>query len=553
MPLVSLRTKLLVGFSVAFSLVFAGAFFWFYNFATDKAMTRLREDMRSTLLGAATEMDADELLELYAEGQPNLSGFSDDPRYLSQLEWFATVHQIEPRAWLYSFVIGSDSQVNRRVGEPVGEPGQPELIYLVDLWSKYDSSKAAKFLEPAQISAPVNRMIQNGTLEEVHEIYQDSWGRWLSAYAPIKNRNGDVVAGIGLDIQADYVFQVQQAIRRRVVISFAITYAILFILIYLLSGILTQRLSHLTESAERISSGDYDLDLSPLMQNRFPDEMHTLALVFASMVDSIRTRERLIRAGKELEDEMRIALQEERDLNELKSRFVSMVSHELRTPLTVIRTSFELLERYGNVAREEKRQEYFQRGRAAVHHMNQLLEDVLTIGKAEAGKLDFNPVPLDLHQFCNEIVEEIQLGLGAHHVIDFQAEGNCQEACLDPKLLRSILTNLLSNAIKYSASGSTVNFNLTCLQDSIVIEVRDRGIGIPLDDQPRMFQQFHRASNAGTIRGTGLGLSIVLECVNHHNGQISFTSEVGVGTTFVVSLPLVAQALPATDVASSQS
>jgi signal transduction histidine kinase len=534
---VSLRVKLLIGFSVLFSIVFAGAFYWFYNFATEKIMARLREDMRATLIGAAKGVDVDELMALYTEGKPNAAGFSDDPRYLKQLAWFEVVHSIEPRVWLYSYVV-DNSRHNRRVGRSAVKQGQLELIYLVDLWSKYDASKAARFLQSDRPGSELRQVLEQQRLIESPKIYSDRWGTWLSAFAPLRDKNGNIVAILGLDIQADYVTQVQQQIRDRIGISFIITYVVLFALIYALSGMLTRQLSELTRSAERIGAGDYGLDLSHLTQSYLPDEMTSLASVFESMVDSIRTREQLIREGKQTEYEIRIALQQERELNELKSRFVSMVSHELRTPLTVIRTSLELLERYSAIASEEKKQEYFQRSRAAIQNMTQLLEDVLTIGKAEAGKLEFNPTRLDLKQFCHEIVEEMQLGISTTHTIHFSCQGGCTEACLDPTLLRSILTNLISNAVKYSPSGSRVEFKLMCQDQTATFEVQDHGIGIPKEDQPRLFELFHRASNASLIRGTGLGLAIVRECVAHHQGQIGFTSQENIGTTFIVTLPL---------------
>lgn len=534
---VSLRVKLLIGFSILFSIVFAGAFYWFYNFATDKIMTRLRADMRSTLMGAAKGVDVEELLALYANGKPNAAGFSDDPRYQNQLVWFEVVHSLEPRVWLYSYIVASSNK-NRRIGPSAVKPGQLELIYLVDLWASYDETKAAKFLQSDIPGTELRQVLEQEDLVESPTIYSDRWGNWLSAFTPLRDEDGNIVAILGLDIQADYVVQVQHQIRNRILVSFIITYAILFTLIYILSGMLTRQLSEVTKSAERIGAGDYGLDLSHLTQHYFPDEMTSLANVFESMVDSIRTREQLIRQGKQTEYEIRIALQQERELNELKSRFVSMVSHELRTPLTVIRTSLELLERYGDVASLEKRQEYFQRSRAAIHNMTQLLEDVLTIGKAEAGRLEFNPITLDLKQLCYEIVEEMKLGISTNHVIQFSSKGSCTDACLDPRLLRSILTNLISNAIKYSLVGSTVEFRLSCQDETAVFEIQDHGIGIPLEDQPRLFELFHRASNVSMIRGTGLGLAIVRECVVHHQGQIGFVSQEGVGTTFTITLPL---------------
>jgi signal transduction histidine kinase len=534
---VSLRVKLLIGFSILFSIVFAGAFYWFYNFATIKIMTRLRSDMQSTLVGAANGVDVEELMALYAEGKANAAGFSDDPRYRKQLAWFEVVHSIEPRVWLYSCVV-ADSNSNRRIGQSAVKSGQLELIYLVDLWASYDPSKAARFLQSDIPGTEFRQVLEKQALVESPKIYSDRWGTWLSAFIPLHDKNGKIVAILGLDIQADYVAQVQQQIRDRVLISFIVTYTVLFALIYVLSGILTHQLSEVAKSAKRIGSGDYGLDLSHLTQDYFPDELTALANVFESMVESIRTREQLIREGKQTEYEIRVALQQERELNELKSRFVSMVSHELRTPLTVIRTSLELLERYGDVASTEKKQGYFQRSRGAIQNMTQLLEDVLTIGKAEAGKLEFNPTTLNLKQFCHEIVDEMQLGISTKHTIHFNCEGTCAEACLDPRLLRSILTNLISNAIKYSLVGSTVEFRLLCREDEAIFEIQDHGIGIPKEDQPRLFELFHRASNASMIRGTGLGLAIVRECVAHHQGQIEFTSQEGVGTTFVITLPL---------------
>ncbi|MEB3211384.1 MAG: HAMP domain-containing sensor histidine kinase [Leptolyngbyaceae bacterium] len=559
---VSLRVKLLIGFSLIFSFVFAGAFYWFYTFTTDKTITRLREDLLSTLEGAVEGVDAEELIELYEEGEPNGEGFSDDPRYLNQLAWFETVKSIEPRAWLYSYVVGLPED-NRRIGESPVSKNSKETIYLVDLWASYDPSKAVRFLEPDFTSSRSLQVMEYGYPVEEPRIYTDDWGTWLSAFAPIKDDAGNTVAILGLDIEADYVFKLQDRIRNRVLISFIITYGILFVLIYVLSGILTRNLTKLTQSAELIAAGDYNQSLNfPKEINRsksshrlssspsetsasiqriqagLRDEMNILAQAFETMVDSIRLREHQIREGKKIEDEMRQALQVERELNELKSKFVSIVSHEFRTPLTVLRTSVELLEKYGHLATEEKKQTYFQRIRSAITNMTQLLEDVLVVGRAEAGKLDFKPCQIELKPFCAEIVEEIQHGLGISHRILFHYESEVVEAQLDPNLLRSILTNLLSNAVKYSEKGSQIDFSIKQEESNLLFVVADQGIGIPKDDQPHLFQLFHRASNVDTIRGTGLGLAIVQQCVTRHRGHVKFESHENVGTTFYVRLPI---------------
>lgn len=534
---VSLRVKLLFAFSLVFSAVFAGTFYWFYTFTTDKIISRLRTDMQSTLVGAVAGVDVDELTELYAEAAPNAAGFSDDPRYQNQLEWFETVHSIEPRAWLYSFRVDTVEN-NRRVGPPAVAPGEKEIVYLVDLWANYDAAKAARFLEVDVPGPKVLRAMEEGVFVEAPEIYEDKWGQWMSAFAPLRDDSGRVVAVLGLDIEASYVAQVQQSIRDRILPSFILTYAALFILIYILSGILTHHLTELAHAAQQIGAGHYDRRLPFASRSYFPDEMDSLAQVFLSMIDSIRAREKLIRQSQQAEDEMRHALQEERELNELKSRFVSMVSHELRTPLTTIRTSIELLEQFGAMATPAQRNDYFQRVRSAVKNMTQLLEDVLTIGRTEAGKLEFQPVSLNLKDFCREIVEEMQQSVGTAYAIQFTSQGECPNAYLDKKLLRSILTNLLSNAIKYSPVGHPIEFDLRCAERTANFQIRDYGIGIPLEDQPRLFGLFHRASNVSTIRGTGLGLAIVKQCVVQHWGQVTFTSQEGQGTTFNVILPL---------------
>jgi signal transduction histidine kinase len=557
--IVSLRVKLLVGFSLVFSLVFAGAFYWFYTFTTDKAISRLRADLRSTLTGAAAGLDVDELMALYETGEPNVAGFSSDPRYLNQMAWFQTVQTIEPRAWLYSYIV-DDPANNRRVGEPAVLPGKKETIYLVDLWAVHNPAKAVGFLESDQTSSRSRQVLAEGRLVEETRIYEDEWGSWISAFAPLRNEQGEIVAILGLDIEADYVFQLQKTIRQRVLFSFIMTYSILFSLIYVLSGVLTRHLAELTRSAEQIAAGNYTPNLSLTHSNLethspsqsrlkrawesitsfitgSPDEMNTLAQVFDGMVESIRTREQMIRESKEIEDEIRQALQVERELNELKSRFVSMVSHEFRTPLTVLRTSVELLENYGHLASEEKRCEYFKRMRGAIANMTQLLEDVLVVGKAEAGKLEFKPNLLDLETFCQTIIEEIKLSLDTERAIALTTVGDYSEVYADQHLLRPVLTNLLSNAVKYSAIEQPIDVHLICQSDTVLIKVQDWGIGIPKEDQMKLFELFHRAKNAEGIRGTGLGLAIVKQCIAQHHGKVSFESQLGVGTTFTVQLP----------------
>ncbi|HEY9707951.1 MAG TPA: PAS domain-containing sensor histidine kinase, partial [Oculatellaceae cyanobacterium] len=246
---------------------------------------------------------------------------------------------------------------------------------------------------------------------------------------------------------------------------------------------------------------------------------------------------------KRAEAEIVNALFKEKELGDLKSRFVSITSHEFRTPLTTIMSTAELLEHYEWTKEEEVEQLHLIKD--AVKHMLHLLEDLLFIGTADAGQLQFNPEPLDLKEFCEDLVAEIQRGKslkptvkGFKHSLTFVSPDRTLLACMDKKLLRQLLSNLLLNAIKYSPSGGTVRFELSCQGDRAIFQVQDQGIGIPQEEQPRLFEFFYRAKNVGAIAGTGLGLAIVKQCVDLHGGAIALDSEVGKGTRFTVTLPL---------------
>jgi signal transduction histidine kinase len=268
----------------------------------------------------------------------------------------------------------------------------------------------------------------------------------------------------------------------------------------------------------------------------------------AAQTDELRQKnqslQREIAQRQHLEEELRQALATEKELGDLKSNIISVVSHEYRTPLATILSSAELLEHYSQRWSQEKRQRHLRRIQSTVHHLTQLVSDVLLINKAEAGKLEFNPAPLDLVAFCQELVEELQFTAKTQHEIGLECCCSLQSAWVDEKLLRQFLTNLLSNAMKYSPNGEPIEFSLICAEDTASFRIRDRGIGIPEKERAEIFKAFHRSSNVGTISGTGLGLAIVKKCVDRHNGQIFLESEVGVGTTFTIVLPLSQGTLP---------
>ena len=263
------------------------------------------------------------------------------------------------------------------------------------------------------------------------------------------------------------------------------------------------------------------------------------ARIVVSDKDEVMAIVRDITERKRAEEDIRNALKKQEELSELRSRFVTMTSHEFRTPLTTILSSAQLLETYSNKMAEEKKLQHLYRIQTAVKHMTQMLNNVLLFGKADVGKLEFKPEPVDLVKFCRDLVEDLQISTGNSHTIAFCSQGQGTTAFIDEALLLCILSNLLSNAIKYSLQNGTVHFDLICQQGEAVFHVQDRGIGIPLADQAQLFNSFHRASNVGTISGTGLGLAIVKKSVDLHGGKIAVKSEVGVGTT--VTLPLKIQ------------
>lgn len=238
------------------------------------------------------------------------------------------------------------------------------------------------------------------------------------------------------------------------------------------------------------------------------------------------------------QEDMRRALEKQRELADLKSRFVSMTSHEFRTPLAAIQSSAELLRDYWQRLPEDERAELVGIIAASVRRMSGMLDDVLAIGKADAEKLAFDPQPLELMAFCGAVVEEVQRAAEAPPGAQVQVRGAIERCVVqaDEKLLRHILGNLLGNALKYS-NGGAVHFDIDCRPESVAFTVTDRGIGIPADDLPHLFEAFHRARNVGAIAGTGLGLAIVKRCVDLHGGTIAVESRVGEGTRFVVTLP----------------
>ncbi|WP_293155165.1 MULTISPECIES: ATP-binding protein [unclassified Microcoleus] len=225
--------------------------------------------------------------------------------------------------------------------------------------------------------------------------------------------------------------------------------------------------------------------------------------------------------------------------SENRTRFVSMAYHDLNTPLTTIQLSAEMLEDSDLKISPGTKNKNVNRIKKAVSNMSELLDDILMLSKAEAGKLSLNLNQLNVTEFCTSIFEELQPIVTDKHLVTFLAQTEPLHANLDAKLLHQLLTNLLSNAIKYSPNGGNISLELSCENQQIIFCVRDEGIGMTAGYEEKLFQQFERGANVGKIKGSGLGLCIVKHIVDLHGGTISVESAIGKGTTFIVALPFL--------------
>ncbi|GAB4375105.1 MAG: hypothetical protein Kow00121_20440 [Elainellaceae cyanobacterium] len=230
-------------------------------------------------------------------------------------------------------------------------------------------------------------------------------------------------------------------------------------------------------------------------------------------------------------------LAQAKELSELKLQLFSMVSHEFRTPLSLILGSSQLLAETLKPYIEPAKLKNLYRIQSSAKMLTQLLSDILTLARADAGRLEYRPEWVELQTFCLNLVEDFQLVVDGGQSIAFSQQGNGTHAYVDEKLLYSILSNLLSNAIKFSPSNGIVCFQLLTDAESVTFQVKDTGIGIPTEEQPRIYDLFVRGSNAKAQIGTGLGLAVVKRCLELHGGEIFVESQVEVGTTFTVKIP----------------
>lgn len=266
----------------------------------------------------------------------------------------------------------------------------------------------------------------------------------------------------------------------------------------------------------------------------------SLAVAFITDVtERRRFNDELEAKVKERTLELTQSLEREKELNDMKSRFVAMASHEFRTPLSAILSSLTLAESYTKAEQEDKRQRHINRIRASVKNLTMILDEFLSLDKVEQGKVEIERESFDLYDFAEDLIEEVNGMLKQDQHIHFAYSG-LRDIVQDKRILRNIMLNLLSNAIKYSGEQQTVDLDIDADSGGrmVTIKVRDEGIGIPEEEQKNLFNKFYRAKNATNIQGTGLGLTIVKQYVELLNGRIGFSSEPNQGTTFTIEFPL---------------
>lgn len=259
-------------------------------------------------------------------------------------------------------------------------------------------------------------------------------------------------------------------------------------------------------------------------------------LVFVLLIGLYALLDRQLVQRQRVESERQKLLQA-KEMGELKLRFFSMVSHEFRTPLSVILGSAQLLAENPVVANAANTAKNLDRIQTSARSMNQLLSDILMLTRAEAGKLEFHPAAIDVEEFCLNLLEDMSVATNPLRQIDFKSEGTYAKAQVDEKLLQGLLSNLLSNALKYSEPSTPVTLTLQSTPQTVTFEVRDRGIGIAPEELADLYEPFYRGHNIGRTAGAGLGLAVCKKCVELHQGTIAIKSEVGSGTTVVVTLP----------------
>jgi PAS domain S-box-containing protein len=283
--------------------------------------------------------------------------------------------------------------------------------------------------------------------------------------------------------------------------------------------------SELRQANELLKTTSFELSkLNQELEQKVQDRTLELADMIQRLTDSKK--------------EVDMALEKERALNLLKSRFISTASHEFRTPLATIMSSVSLAGRYAETLDKNNMIKHIERVKNSVNHLTEILNDLLSLDKLEEGGLIAHPEYVSVNALVTDVIEEMRPIAKAGQRLLFQGLSNQELIFVDKRILKNILINMISNAIKYSNDNTSIDITLNIQSSTLSIDVKDHGVGIPLEDQPHIFERFYRANNSGNMPGTGLGLSIVKKYVEILNGDISFSSIPNKGTTFHINLPI---------------
>jgi PAS domain S-box-containing protein len=288
-------------------------------------------------------------------------------------------------------------------------------------------------------------------------------------------------------------------------------------------------LNHFEQEGTRFVMG---LVSDVTLRKQAEDELHRSNAELEQRVLE-RTRQ-LEEAGNAVQE----ALEKERELNALKSRFLSMASHEFRTPLGTILSSVDLIGRYVPATEDEKVAKHVARIRSKVRELTGILNDFLSLDKLEQGHATVNPTDLDVVHLCIDLLEELRPLAKPGQELGSEHQGEERHLHQDRQMLAHVISNLVNNAIKYSPEGASIHLRTRITEGRLVLEVEDHGMGIPAEDQEHLFERFFRAGNVVNVQGTGLGLNIVRKYLELMHGSITFRSVVGQGTTFTVTLPV---------------
>lgn len=294
--------------------------------------------------------------------------------------------------------------------------------------------------------------------------------------------------------------------------------------------------SEVKYSGRKIYTGFiHDLSREKEAEERLVEYAAQLEELVEERTQSLKNSVLALEVAKE---EVSQSLEKEKELGQLKSRFVSMASHEFRTPLSSIQLSAVLIEKYSQQFDNPNITKHIGKIKGSVNHLTVILNDFLSLEKLEAGKVEPHYSTFDIVKFAEEITEEMQLIAKQNQNIIYQHTGTASTVTLDQALLKNCIINLISNAIKYSGENTFIEFNSEITQNQLIIVVKDNGIGIPDTDQTHLFEPFFRAHNTGNIPGTGLGLNIVTRYTGLMDGSIQFESKIHQGTSFTISFPI---------------